>query len=319
MCADSAECGGEVSSVTGGGSPRAEEQLKTETGATAALRDATTDPKHVAPPPASWLNSLTESYAVWFAALVLLLAVGKWKYDAYMESMDKDLLQAKYTEYLIERWSREGEKLLANVSLDPSFTRYKDRRIYFRALTRKVPIPGTSPVEFKIKMGLPEVDDNNRWRGDDDDPDDKWRELRSKMRCVGKGGLLHFHCVGFLSSGVRFTSSYASGGGPEKYTLNRCVPCLQKILPLMCTGDKWTIVCPPDEVYGNVGKESVPPGATTVWRVSVESVDGNKPRGRREAEALLAASVMHIDGTPPMTRKQLFEKSKNYSSVLEIL
>ncbi|RNF04862.1 FKBP-type peptidyl-prolyl cis-trans isomerase [Trypanosoma rangeli] len=316
MCSNSAECRDTVSSVTGGGSLRAEEQPET---ATMAPRDATTDPKHVAPPSASWLNGLTESYAVWFAALVLLLAVGKWKYDAYMDFMDRDLLQTRYTEYLIERWSREGDELLANVSLDPSFTRYKERRIYFRALTRKVPIPGTTPVEFKIKIGLPEVDDDNRWRGDDDEPDDKWRELRSKMRCVSEGGSLHFHNVGFLSNGVRFTSTYASGAGAVEYKLDRCVSCLQKIVPLMCTGDKWAIVCPPDEAYGDAGKESVPPGATTVWRISIESVDGNKVRGRREAEELLTASVTHTDGTPPMTRKRLFEKSKNHSSVLEIL
>ncbi|RNF21786.1 FKBP-type peptidyl-prolyl cis-trans isomerase [Trypanosoma conorhini] len=308
MGADSAERRGGGGAAAGGGSPPPEDHSETTAAAPVAPQDAATGLKPAAPPPAPRPSGLAGNYTVWLAALVLLLAVGRWKYDAYMRSVDEELLQTRYTEYLIERWSRDGESLLANVSRDPSFTQYKGTRIYFRALTRAVPIPGTKPVEFKLKIGLPEVDDENRWRGDDDD---KGRELRSKMRCVGEEGLLHLHIVGLLSNGMRFTSSYAEGVGAEQHTLERCVPCLQKLLPMMCTGDKWEIICPPGEGYGNAGADSIPPGATTVWRISVESVDGNKPRGWREAEALLAASVTHVDGTPPMTRKQLFETPTN--------
>ncbi|RNF25528.1 putative FKBP-type peptidyl-prolyl cis-trans isomerase [Trypanosoma cruzi] len=285
---------------------------ETAAAATRTSHDVNTDPQHVQPPPSRLMGGVMESYAVWLAVLVLLLAVGNWRYDAYMMFANHDDLQTRYTDYLTKRWSREGEALLANASLDPSFIHYRGARIHFRAITRRVPISGTTPTQFQVKIGLPEVDNDNRWRGDEDETDDKWRELRNELRCVGEEGKLRFHIVGFLSDGTRFFSTYVNGMKAEGHNLQQSFLCFQKVVSLMCTGDKWEIVCAPEEVYGPDGGENVPPAATTVWRVSVESVESKRITTRKEAEALLAASVVHAKGTPRMTRKQIFERSKAY-------
>ncbi|KEG12659.1 putative FKBP-type peptidyl-prolyl cis-trans isomerase, partial [Trypanosoma grayi] len=220
------------------------------------------------PPPST---ATVEKWAWGLAVVALLLVIGKWRYDEYMAAHDPNILQEDYMEYLRQRWSRQGEALLANVSQDPSFTRYGDRRIYFRAITRTVPVPDSTPPAYKTKIAMSEVDDDNRWREDDDNNNNDGDELQ----CVGDDGVVHMHSVGLRSDGMRFTSSYVKGVKAEERRLDRHVSCLRSVLPLMCRGDKWEVVCAPEEAFGNAGEREVPPGATVVWRVSVERVDGS--------------------------------------------
>ncbi|EKF31447.1 FKBP-type peptidyl-prolyl cis-trans isomerase, putative [Trypanosoma cruzi marinkellei] len=319
MSTESEHSSGGVVSAAEGEEPLLDVSPETTAAEKSTLHVVNTDSEDVQPPPFRLMDGVMGSYTVWLAVLVLLIAVGNWRYDVYTMFETREDFQARYTEYLTKRWSREGEALLANASLDPSFTHYRGARIHFRAITRRVPIPGTTPTQFKVKIGLPEVDNENRWRGDEDETDDKWRELRNELRCVGEGGKLHFQIVGILSDGTRFLSTYMDGKEAEGHNLRESFPCFKKVVSMMCTGDKWEIVCAPEEAYGPDGDEKVPPAATTVWRISVESVESKRITTRKEAEALLAASVVHAKGTPRMTRKQLFEKAKIYLPVSKTL
>ncbi|KAG8343350.1 putative FKBP type peptidyl prolyl cis trans isomerase [Trypanosoma vivax] len=277
---------------------------------------------------ASFLPSSKEiGMLLWGCVLLFLLIVlvAQCGFKLYFSPTDMDKVESGYMKHLHQHWSLMGDQFIASVSKDPSFSRYKNTRIYFRAIKRSIPVPGVTPVQYVSKISLPEVNSNNEWLGDgiwDGSGDGSSTNLErgssrltrhvDSIRCVGEDGPVQFHVVAFLTSGVRFTSSYILNGEPESHVVKKHIKCMQAVLPLMCEGDKWEIVCPPEAAFGKNGERDVPPGGTTIWRISVEDVGSSKPRSRAEAEALLSSAVLTANGSPAMTRKHMFEKARKY-------
>ena len=58
---------------------------------------------------------------------------------------------------------------------------------------------------------------------------------------------------GALIDGTEFDSSYAHGK-PVTFTVNRVIPGWQEVIPRMHVGDKWKVVIPPSQAYGERGE-----------------------------------------------------------------
>jgi FKBP-type peptidyl-prolyl cis-trans isomerase len=58
---------------------------------------------------------------------------------------------------------------------------------------------------------------------------------------------------GALIDGTEFDSSYAHGK-PVTFTVNRVIPGWQEVIPRMHVGDKWKVVIPPAQAYGERGE-----------------------------------------------------------------
>ncbi|ORC92439.1 FKBP-type peptidyl-prolyl cis-trans isomerase [Trypanosoma theileri] len=283
--------------------------------------DSTTEEKD-SPSSSSSLSSSSSSsnwidYWMWYGAILLLLITISFSlYDKYHTRLELGYDHDEYIKYLKEEWSTAGNKLLAAAAHDKSFTNYRNTRIFFRPIMRKVPIPNTSPVAYKQKIGLAEVDNDNHWRSEYDNVKGESNKTTTgnKIRCIDEDDNIQVYVVGIRSNGIRFTSSYQSGVPPDFYKLENHVSCLQKVLLLMCEGDKWEMFCPPEEAYGEVGSGEVPPAATTVWRVSVQRTRGGEERTREDAERRLLRVAVEMNETlaVPVTRRRLFEKAKMY-------
>nr|CCC94555.1 unnamed protein product [Trypanosoma congolense IL3000] len=262
------------------------------------------------------------SAVLWYgvALLVLIVLISKLGHTLYVASKNSEAEDSIFMDYLRNRWSREGDALIAKTSNDPSFTRYSDTRIYFRAIKRRVPLDGTKPPRFVWKISLPEVNDDNHWLGDVDGsaaPGNEenntrvpWHNITSGMQCVGESISVSFRAVAFLSDGMRFMSTYSSPDKLSTYKVQDHIGCMKAIFPLMCIGDKWEVVCPPEAGFGPHGHQDVPPEATTVWQVHLEGIRGNGPRTRGEVETLLASVVLRATGEAPMTRRELYERAR---------
>ena len=61
------------------------------------------------------------------------------------------------------------------------------------------------------------------------------------------------HYRGTLLDGTEFDSSYAHGK-PVTFTVNRVIPGWQEVIPRMHVGDKWKVVIPPSQAYGERGE-----------------------------------------------------------------
>jgi len=58
---------------------------------------------------------------------------------------------------------------------------------------------------------------------------------------------------GALIDGTEFDSSYAHGK-PVTFTVSRVIPGWQDVIPRMHVGDKWKVVIPPSQAYGERGE-----------------------------------------------------------------
>lgn len=244
--------------------------------------------------------------------LLLYVISGRF-HNLYITPEDNDKAEQNFLQYLSERWSREGDAIITKASNDASFTQHGDGRIYFRVMNQTFPIKESTPPRVVSKVSLPEVSSDNRWRGDlknaTSEAAMEWRNLTQTMQCAGTDGPLIFHLVAFLSSGVRFVSTYVPPGKPEIRSVGAHIPCLNAILPLMCKGDKWEIICPPEMAFGSHGFQEVPPSATTIWQVLMLDVTKSGPRTRAHVQKLLAAATRRHSGELPITRRELYERA----------
>jgi FKBP-type peptidyl-prolyl cis-trans isomerase FklB len=58
-------------------------------------------------------------------------------------------------------------------------------------------------------------------------------------------------------------------GKPALMMLDRLVPGWMLALPLMKTGDEWTLYLPPELGYGDRGAGPIPPGSALVFRLQL--------------------------------------------------
>ena len=79
---------------------------------------------------------------------------------------------------------------------------------------------------------------------------------------------------GTLRDGTVFDSSIARGE-PATFQVDAVVPCFAEGLKKMKAGGKATLVCPPEQAYGNRGTPRIPPGATISFEVQLLEVTGS--------------------------------------------
>lgn len=208
----------------------------------------------------------------------------------------------QYTNY------EESEELLEKAANDPTFTQYENERVYFRPVQRKVALDAAGqPLPFYPYQY--EADGGNRLSNHDreqlikanaasyvtvwgmaeinpltntlmTDPD-----TLSRIPCAGEYATLHFHLVGYLPNGERFETTYLSGN-EEKVEAWYQPPCLERILQLMCVGDKWEVLCPPEMLFGKDGSpKGVPPYRAAFYRLDLRDMIGvGNPIAAADAE-----------------------------------
>jgi FKBP-type peptidyl-prolyl cis-trans isomerase len=82
------------------------------------------------------------------------------------------------------------------------------------------------------------------------------------------GDVIKVHYEGSLTNGAVFDSSYTRGK-PMLMQLYRLVPAWMEALPLMHTGDEWTIWAPPSLGYGDEGAGPIPPGSVLIFKLTL--------------------------------------------------
>ncbi len=82
---------------------------------------------------------------------------------------------------------------------------------------------------------------------------------------------VHYH--GTLRDGRVFDSS-RNRGKTASFPLNRVIPCWTEAIPLMKTGGKAKISCPPDRAYGDRQTGVIPPGSALTFEVELIEVSG---------------------------------------------
>ena len=80
---------------------------------------------------------------------------------------------------------------------------------------------------------------------------------------------VHYH--GTLRDGRVFDSS-RDRGETASFPLNRVIPCWTEAIPLMKTGGKAKISCPPDRAYGDRPAGMIPPGSALTFEVELIEV-----------------------------------------------
>ena len=77
------------------------------------------------------------------------------------------------------------------------------------------------------------------------------------------------HYKGSLIDGTEFDSSY-SRGEPATFPVSGVIPGWQELLQLMKPGDKWSVVIPPDQAYGERGAGSkIGPNETLLFDIEL--------------------------------------------------
>lgn len=77
---------------------------------------------------------------------------------------------------------------------------------------------------------------------------------------------------GALIDGTEFDSSYAHGK-PVTFTVNRVIPGWQEVIPRMRVGDKWKVVIPPAQAYGERGElPRIGPNEALVFEIELLDV-----------------------------------------------
>jgi FKBP-type peptidyl-prolyl cis-trans isomerase FkpA len=80
------------------------------------------------------------------------------------------------------------------------------------------------------------------------------------------------HYRGMLTDGTEFDSSYKRGQ-PATFSLRGVVPCWTNGVPMMKTGEKAKLVCPPSAAYGDAGSPPTIPGrATLVFEIELLAI-----------------------------------------------
>lgn len=81
------------------------------------------------------------------------------------------------------------------------------------------------------------------------------------------GDTVELHYEGRLPDGTVFDSSMERGE-PVVVDLNRVIPGWQKVVPRMVAGDEWEVVLPPEQAYGDVGREpAIGPNQTLIFKI----------------------------------------------------
>lgn len=142
-------------------------------------------------------------------------------------------------------------------------------------------------------------------------------EEKARIPCVGAGPpKLVYHIISvLLHNRVRTDSTY-----PASYPLSRGVgdrsPCLNRLLPMMCAGDKWEVLCPPEMEEGEEGytRGGVLPHASIVHRVDVRDTHmQSEPLSYAEEEVAFSCW-----DEPNMTRWKLLDKVRLHKSTVDI-
>jgi FKBP-type peptidyl-prolyl cis-trans isomerase FkpA len=81
---------------------------------------------------------------------------------------------------------------------------------------------------------------------------------------------------GKLVDGTVFDSSYKRGQ-PAEFPLNGVIKCWTEGVGKMKVGEEAQLVCPSDTAYGDMGRPSIPPGATLVFKVELLGIDEAAP------------------------------------------
>ena len=82
------------------------------------------------------------------------------------------------------------------------------------------------------------------------------------------------HYRGTLVDGIEFDSSYAHGGQPATFPVNRVIKGWTEALQLMQEGDKWELYIPSNLAYGEQGSgESIGPNETLIFEVELIKVN----------------------------------------------
>jgi len=79
---------------------------------------------------------------------------------------------------------------------------------------------------------------------------------------------------GKLVDGTVFDSSYKRGQ-PAEFPLNGVIKCWTEGVSKMKVGEEAQLVCPSDIAYGDMGRPSIPPGVTLVFKVELLSIEGS--------------------------------------------
>jgi len=79
---------------------------------------------------------------------------------------------------------------------------------------------------------------------------------------------------GKLVDGTVFDSSYKRGQ-PAEFPLNGVIKCWTEGVSKMKVGEEAQLVCPSDIAYGDMGRPSIPPGATLVFKVELLAIEGS--------------------------------------------
>lgn len=247
---------------------------------------------------------------------------------------------SRSSESQLQQLRNATDRALMAISDDLTFTQFEDTRIYFRPLQRKVALPSdgkdaipalvdnagrvafnktlagsetraqkpssttmandtpSAEVNDVKKWGMAEVDQRSVTLMTDD-------ASRRRILCVDENSLVHYHRIMFDVHGNRIESSYAQGKQVMESASNMN-PCLRRVLQLMCAGDKWEIMCPPELAFGSSRFASVGPYALVGFRVDVVEV-ASSSRELSLAEADLAHHVHEVNGRP-FTREDLLRR-----------
>src|SRR4051812_46216414 len=76
---------------------------------------------------------------------------------------------------------------------------------------------------------------------------------------------------GKLVDGTVFDSSYKRNQ-PAEFPLNGVIKCWTEGVGKMKVGEEAQLVCPSDTAYGDMGRPSIPPGATLVFKVELLAI-----------------------------------------------
>jgi FKBP-type peptidyl-prolyl cis-trans isomerase FklB len=82
------------------------------------------------------------------------------------------------------------------------------------------------------------------------------------------GDVIKVHYEGSLITGQVFDSSFQRQK-PMLMSLSRLVPGWMEALPLMHTGDEWTLYVPAELGYGNEEAGPIPPGSVLIFRLQL--------------------------------------------------